>query len=138
MVDGRMKKLLLVLFSLTLSYSALANNGVCFVDVREGGIQLPGGSNIIDGSELFSICEEGDILNLSGFRFYDTPEYEDVLDALFVNEFSEYEKIMERELNNSLQKFNLSQYMAAYCDLKETHIIGNEILVCKLVDRDLN
>ena len=137
-----MKKLLLLLFSLTLSYSALADNivtGTCVVNVQEdGNIQLLGDSNIIDGSELFTICEEGDILNLSGFRFYDTPEYEDVLDALFVNEFSEYEKIMERELNNSSQKFNLSQYMAAYCDLKETHIIGNEILVCKLVDRDLN
>ena len=55
---------------------------------------------------------------------------------MILSEFSEWEKIMERELNNSSQKFNLSQYMATYCDLKETHIIGNEILVCKLVDRD--
>ncbi|ALE02686.1 hypothetical protein [Candidatus Pseudothioglobus singularis] len=131
-----MKKLLLLLFSLTLSYSALADNivtGTCVANVREGGIQLLGASNIIEGSELFSVCEEGDILNLSGFRFYDTPEYTDILDAL---DFPEWEKITERELNNSSEKFNLSLYMARYCDLKETHIIGNEILVCKLVDRD--
>jgi len=131
-----MKKLLLLLFSLTLSYSALADNivtGTCVANVREGGIQLLGASNIIEGSELFSVCEEGDILNLSGFRFYDTPEYTDILDAL---DFPEWEKITERELNNSSEKFKLSLYMARYCDLKETHIIGNEILVCKLVDRD--
>jgi len=132
-----MKKLLLLLFSLTLSYSALADNiltGTCVANVSEDGIQLLGDSNIIDGSELFTICEEGDILNLSGFRFYDTPEYTDILDAL---DAPEWVKITERELNNSSEKFKLSLIMAKYCDLRETHIIGNEILVCKLVDRDL-
>jgi hypothetical protein len=133
-----MKKLLILLvFSLILSFNALADNiltGTCVANVREGGIQLLGDSNIIDGSELFTICKKGDILNLGGFRFYDTPEYTDILDAL---DFPEWEKITERELNNSSEKFKLSLYMARYCDLKETHIIGNEILVCKLVDRDL-
>ena len=139
-----MKKLfLLLVFSLTISYSALADNiltGTCVANVRDGGIQLLGGSNIIEGSELFTVCEEGDILNLGGFEFFDEPKYLESLDILnldaqeWENQFN-YQ--IERMSNSSSSKFKLSLYMARYCDLKETHIIGNEILVCKLVDRDL-
>jgi hypothetical protein len=133
-----MKKLLILIFSLALSNSTLADNiasGTCIGNVTKDGIEMfRKDSPVIDSNELLTMCKEGDILSLGGFRFYDTPEYTDILDAL---DFPEWEKITERELNNSSEKFKLSLIMAKYCDLKETQIIGNEILVCKLVDRDI-
>ena len=134
-----MKKLLILLFSLTVSFNALADNivtGTCVVNVQEdGNIKLLGDSNIIDGSELLTVCSEGDILNLGGFEYFDTPLYFNNLSTLEWDE--EDEILMENSGLSSSSKFKLSLYMARYCDLKETHIIGNEILVCKLVDRDL-
>ena len=44
-------------------------------------------------------------------------------------------------MQNSLfpsSRIALAQFMAGYCDLSETQVIDNQILVCKLVDRDLN
>ena len=136
-----MKKLLLLLFSLTLSYNALADNittGMCIGNMEKDGIEMfRKDFPLIDSNELLSICSEGDILNLGGFRFFDSPEYLNKLDSLKSTEWEEqFENLIERESSSSSSKFTLSLIMAKYCDLKETHIIGNEILVCKLVDRD--
>ena len=139
-----MKKLLILLFSLTLSFSSLADNitkGICMANFYEDKLQIFQKDFLtIDSNELLTVCNEGDILNLGGFEFFDTPEYIESLDTLNLDAReweTQFDYQMERMSNSSSSKFSLSLIMAKYCDLKETHIIGNEILVCKLVDRDL-
>ena len=138
-----MKKLLLLLF-VSLSFSSLADNitkGICMANIHEDGLELfRKDFPIIDSNELLTVCNEGDILNLGGFEFFDEPKYIESLDTLNLDAEewkNQFDYQMERMSNSSSSKFKLSLIMAKYCDLKETHIIGNEILVCKLVDRDL-
>jgi len=139
-----MKKLLILLFSLTLSFSSLADNitkGICMANFYEDKLQIFQKDFLtIDSNELLTVCNEGDILNLGGFEFFDEPKYIESLDTLNLDAQeweTQFDLLMERMSDSSSVKFSLSLIMAKYCDLKETHIIGNEILVCKLVDRDL-
>jgi len=68
----------------------------------------------VESDDLLSVCDEGDILIMSGFS------YSSMQNSLF-----------------SSSRIALAQFMASYCDLSETQVIENQVLVCKLVDRDL-
>ena len=57
--------------------------------------------------------DEGDILLMSGFSY----------------------SVMDNALFPS-SRIALAQFMASYCDRSETQVIENQVLVCKLVDRD--
>ncbi|WP_416676981.1 hypothetical protein [Candidatus Pseudothioglobus sp. Uisw_016] len=111
-----MKKLLLLLFSLMLSFNSFAGE-VCTSDWNQERNNV---SVFIDGivdvesDDLLSVCDEGDILIMSGFS------YSSMQNSLF-----------------SSSRIALAQFMASYCDLSETQVIENQVLVCKLVDRDL-
>jgi hypothetical protein len=111
-----MKKLLLLLFSLMLSFNSFAGE-VCTTDWNQERNNV---SVFIDGivdvesDDLLSVCDEGDILIMSGFS------YSSMQNSLF-----------------SSSRIALAQFMASYCDLSETQVIENQVLVCKLVDRDL-
>ena len=115
MVDGRMKKLLL-LFSLLASFVTYGES-ICDAAIRYDPnyitVYLSDEELDLDYDELLTVCEEGDILNMSYF------------DRL-------------RPGNSSVGRNIMSEMMASYCDLSETQVISNSILVCKLVDRDLN
>ena len=111
-----MKKLLLILL-LSLSFNSYGEE-VCYAETNEREV-----STIsvyvddlvdVDDDKLLTLCEEGDILVLSGFSYFEE----------------------KNSLFNS-SRLALASYMASYCDLSETQVIENRILVCKLVDRDL-
>lgn len=109
-----MRKLLLLLFSFLFSLGAYGES-LCYATFNTTSdnitVILSDDSPDLDYDELLTVCEEGDILTMSGFDgFY----------------------------SNSVGKYRMSHIMASYCDLKETQVIDNSILVCKLVDRDLN
>ena len=112
-----MKKLLLLLISLLLSFNSYGEE-VCITDwnqERNNVSVFIDGIVDVDSDELLSVCDEGDILLMSGFS------YSTMKNALFPS-----------------SRIALAQFMAYYCDLSETQVIENQVLVCKLVDRDLN
>ena len=110
-----MNKLPLLLFSLMLSFNSYGG-GVCTADWNEGRNNVSvfiDGIVHVDSDELLSVCDEGDILVISGFTYSETQK------ALYES-----------------SRIALAQFMAGYCDLSETQIISHQVLVCKLVDRD--
>ena len=114
MENSLIKKLLLLLFSLMLSFNSYGG-GVCTAEWYEGNnvsVFIDGIVNV-DSDELLSVCDEGDILVMSGFTYSETQK------ALYES-----------------SRIALAQFMAGYCDLSETQIISHQVLVCKLVDRD--
>ena len=112
-----MKKLLLLLFSLMLSFNSYGEE-VCYAKVsqdKDYTVSVYVDDMVdVDDDKLLTLCEEGDILVLSGFN------YSSVTNSLFTS-----------------SRLTLASYMASYCDLNETQVIENRILVCKLVDRDI-
>ena len=109
-----MKKLLVFLFSLLISFNSYGEN-ICNAKLSQEFLTLSVQGNLdwvdIHDDKLLTICEEDDILVLDGFK-------SDSIDTSLTTQ--EY----------------LSMYMAYYCDLSETQIVNNQILVCKIVDRD--
>ena len=110
-----MKKILLLLFSLLFSFNSYGGE-VCTTDwnqERNNVSVFIDGIVDVDPDKLLSVCDEGDILIMSGFS------YSSMQNSLFPS-----------------SRIALAQFMAGYCDLSETQVIENQILVCKLVDRD--
>ena len=110
-----MKKILLLLFSLLLSFNSYGGE-VCTTDwnqERNNVSVFIDGIVDVDPGKLLSVCDEGDILIMSGFSY----------------------SVMDNALFPS-SRIALAQFMAGYCDLSETQVIENQVLVCKLVDRD--
>lgn len=111
-----MKKLLLILL-LSLSFNSYGEE-VCYAQVNQEKnytVSVYVDDKVdVDENRLLTVCEEGDILVLSGFRY-----------SLATNSLS------------SIAQLNLAKYMASYCELSETQVIDKRILDCKLVDRDL-
>ena len=109
-----MKKLLVLLFSLLISFNSYGEE-ICRANIGEDFTLLvgvyPEPVEIYD-DKLLTICEEDDILVLSGLK-----------NSTGLTIFTPQEV--------------LSGYIAWYCDLSETQIVDNQVLVCKLVERDL-
>jgi hypothetical protein len=108
-----MKKLLVLLFSLLISVNSYGEE-ICYANIGEDLTLLVGlypEPVEIHDDKLLTICEEDDILVLSGLK------------------------------NATLLAFTpqevLAGYIAWYCDLSETQIVDNQVLVCKIVERDL-
>ena len=98
-----------------LSFNSYSG-GVCITDwnqERNNVSVFIDGIVDVDSGELLSVCDEGDILVMSGFN------YSQMEKALFPS-----------------SRIALASFMASYCDLSETQVIENQVLVCKLVDRD--
>jgi hypothetical protein len=108
-----MKKLLILLFSLLISFNSYGEE-ICNANIGEDFTLLvgvfPEPVEIYD-DKLLTICEEDDILVLSGLK-------------------------NSNALTLTPQEV-LANYIAWYCDLSETQIVDNQVLVCKLVERDL-
>ena len=111
------KRLLLLLFSILLSFNSYSEE-VCYAKVNQEKnytVSVFADEMVdVDENRILTVCEEGDILVLSGFRY-----------SLATNSLS------------TTSRLNLANYMASYCELSETQVIDKRILVCKLVDRDL-
>ena len=112
-----MKKLLLLLFSTMLSFNSFGDE-VCHAKLSQENdykVSVYVEDMVdVDYDKLLTVCDEGDILVLSGF------DYSSVKNSLFTS-----------------SRLALASYMASYCDLSDTQVVDNQILVCKLVDRDL-
>ena len=110
-----MKKLLILLFSLLVSFNSYGEE-ICRANIGEDFTLLvgvyPEPVEIYD-DKLLTICEEDDILVLSGL------------------------KNSTVTLMGFTPQAVLAGYIAWYCDLSETQIVDNQVLVCKLVERDL-
>tara|TARA_B110000967_G_C18326501_1_gene289985 strand:- start:145 stop:444 length:300 start_codon:yes stop_codon:yes gene_type:complete len=87
----------------TADWNPTRNNISVFID----------GIVYTDRDKLLSVCNEGDILIMSGFAY-----------SVMDNALWPYSRI------------DLARIMAGYCDLSETQVIESQVLVCKLVDRD--
>ena len=135
-----MKKLLILLFSLLISFNSYAKTGeACVVDylIEEDvnpfefmdhshlKISIYKGDDISELTQpynsLLSFCNEGDILNLW--------VYENEKTSNFFYGGADF------MTNTSNAQMISSIFISDYCDLKETVIVSDSIFVCRLVKR---
>ena len=135
-----MKKLLILLFSLLVSFNSYAKSGeTCYVDyaivenidpfelVDHSHLEIAiyKGDDISEATQpynsLLSFCNEGDILNLLISEDPETSNF--------------YYGLVDSSTNTSNAQLMSSIFISDYCDLKETVIISDSIFVCRLVKR---
>ena len=98
-----MKKLLLLLFSLLLSFNSYGDDEVCFVRLNDD-TSLRVFPSTVEYEKLLTVCDKGDIARVSGFDY-----------------------------GTKMAIHDMADFITSYCDLTETQIVANYVLVCRLV-----
>jgi len=119
-----MKKLLVLIFSLIVSVNSYAND-ICYADIPYDSSQMldpkmlastgtfPGKE--IKWEELLTVCNVGDVVSMMLTDYSGSQSFEDL------------EK-------NGIALMDTQFFIQRYCDLRETVIINNFALVCRLVE----
>jgi len=122
-----MKKLFVLLFSLLISFNSYANEA-CIVYIPYNTNQMleptmlagKGNSNTdikeIKWDKLLSVCNVGDVVKMG------------------IIDYSGNQSLEELEGSNDYAWDESQYFIQGYCDLKETVIINNITLVCRLVE----
>jgi hypothetical protein len=120
-----MRKLLILLFSILLSFNSYANN-VCYADVPHNSHLLLESTMMassgkfdtfkeIGWDELLSVCKVGDVVSMEIVDYSDTKNFEELK-------------------MDWLARKEIQYFIQGYCDLTETVIINNMELVCRVVE----
>ena len=128
-----MKKILILLSILLFTNFVFAEpwEKICYVDYRvennvypwDSVITIYQGTDVLEDkpfNNLLSFCEEGDILSVN----------------IFVPDELPLKKIMVFEMVKTTNAQLVSSiFISDYCDLKETVIVSDSLLVCRLEKR---